>query len=339
MRALHDLVAPAKLNLFLHIVGRRADGYHLLQSVFILIDWCDTLHMERRDDGHVQRHDVGTSLPADDLCVRAARALQAASATHWGVDMHLEKRIPQGAGLGGGSSDAATTLLALNTLWDLHWPRERLAELALGIGADVPFFIFGQPAWAEGVGERLTPLTGSLALPQPWLDAAYVVIKPPQSIATATLFTAQELKRDTKPAIISDFLAAASSVEALQAVMGQPAMGQSASALALRSTPAPQGVAQETPFATRAAPLFLPWRNDLQPAAQVHCPPVQEAVQWLDRRFGNSRMTGSGSAVFSVVMHAASDRAAQSALSELPAGWKGRVCHALREHPLRQALG
>ena len=135
LNALFDLPAPAKLNLFLHIVGRRPDGYHLLQSVFVLIDWCDTLHLERRTDGRLQRHDLGSALPADDLCLRAARLLQAESGSALGVDISIVKRVPWGAGLGGGSSDAATVLLGLNHLWGLHWPRERLLALGARLGA------------------------------------------------------------------------------------------------------------------------------------------------------------------------------------------------------------
>jgi 4-diphosphocytidyl-2-C-methyl-D-erythritol kinase len=122
LRALWDLPAPAKLNLFLHLIGRRADGYHLLQSPFVLIDWADVLHLERRGDGHLHRHDLGAALPADDLCLRAARALQAATGCTLGADIHIDKRVPAGAGLGGGSSDAATVLLALNRLWQLKLP-------------------------------------------------------------------------------------------------------------------------------------------------------------------------------------------------------------------------
>jgi hypothetical protein len=158
LRALLDVPAPAKLNLFLHVVGRRADGYHLIESVFVLIDWCDLLHFERRDDGALARHDLGPALPADDLCLRAARRLQRESGCPLGADITLDKRVPWGAGLGGGSSDAASTLLALNRLWGLRWPRERLLALALQLGADVPFFVGGTNAFVEGIGERLTPL-------------------------------------------------------------------------------------------------------------------------------------------------------------------------------------
>jgi 4-diphosphocytidyl-2-C-methyl-D-erythritol kinase len=156
---LYDVVAPAKLNLFLHVVGRRADGYHLLQSVFVLIDWFDTLHFERRTDGALARHDLGAALPADDLCLRAARALQAQSGTRFGADISIDKQVPWGAGMGGGSSDAATTLLALNRVWELHWPLSRLFALGLTLGADVPFFLGGRNAWVEGIGEgRLAPI-------------------------------------------------------------------------------------------------------------------------------------------------------------------------------------
>ena len=158
LNALWDVCAPAKLNVFLHVVGRRADGHHLLQSLFVLIDWADTLHFERRSDGELRRHDLTVALPSDDLCLRAARALKAASGTTCGADISIVKEVPWGAGLGGGSSDAATTLLALNRLWGLNWSRAQLHALSLTLGADVPFFIGGNNAWVEGIGERLTPL-------------------------------------------------------------------------------------------------------------------------------------------------------------------------------------
>jgi 4-diphosphocytidyl-2-C-methyl-D-erythritol kinase len=185
--------APAKLNLFLHVVGRRADGYHLLQTVFRFIDHGDTLHFSPRDDAAIVRIDPIPGVPAeDDLVVRAAHALQAATGTRHGVDIRLEKRLPMGGGLGGGSSDAATTLLALNHLWALGLSRRELQAIGLGLGADVPVFVFGENAFAEGVGEALR----SLALP----PAAYLVLVPPVAIATADIFRAAELRRDT-PAI------------------------------------------------------------------------------------------------------------------------------------------
>ncbi len=195
-----DVPAPAKLNLFLHVVGRRADGYHLLQSVFMLIDWCDTLHFELRRDGRIQRHDPhGSSLPADDLCVRAATLLQQACDSPLGIDITLDKRIPMQAGLGGGSSDAASTLLALNHLWGLHWPTERLMGLGMQLGADVPFFLGGRNAWVEGIGEQLTPLD----LP----DGQFLVLKPPTGVSTPEIFQHPALNRQEKRHIIEDFLA------------------------------------------------------------------------------------------------------------------------------------
>ncbi|HOK11163.1 MAG TPA: 4-(cytidine 5'-diphospho)-2-C-methyl-D-erythritol kinase [Ottowia sp.] len=199
MRALYDLPAPAKLNLFLHVTGRRADGYHLLQSAFMLIDWCDTLHVERRADGVVSREDLGPALPADDLIVRAARALRQASGGGAGAHIAVHKRIPAQAGLGGGSSDAATTLLALNRLWGLNLSRAQLTRIGLALGADVPFFLHGGHGWVEGIGERIQ----TLRLP----PARFLVVKPPQGLETARIFQAPELKRDSESATISGFAA------------------------------------------------------------------------------------------------------------------------------------
>jgi 4-diphosphocytidyl-2-C-methyl-D-erythritol kinase len=192
--------APAKLNLFLHVVGRRADGYHLLQSAFALLDFGDTLHFTRREDGMVNRTSSLAGVAAEnDLVVRAARLLQRESSTRFGADIAVEKRIPMGGGLGGGSSDAASTLMTLNRLWGLNIPRIRLQILALSLGADVPFFVFGQNAWAEGVGESLQPLT----LPTWW----YVVLTPPAQVPTPLVFGHPELTRNTIPLKIADFSA------------------------------------------------------------------------------------------------------------------------------------
>lgn len=199
MKALYDLPAPAKLNLFLHIVGRRDDGYHLLQSAFVLIDWCDTLHLERRDDARLARHDLGGALPPDDLCLRAAALLQCESGTRFGADISIEKRVPSGAGMGGGSSNAATTLLALNRLWGLAWPRSRLLALGLSLGADVPFFLGGECAFVEGIGEKLTPID----IPHQW----FAVVKPAASVATRAIFESPLLIRNTEAVILSGFLA------------------------------------------------------------------------------------------------------------------------------------
>ena len=295
LHALYDLPAPAKLNLFLHVVGRRADGYHLLQSPFMLIDWADTLHLERRGDGRLRRHDLGPALPADDLCLRAARALQAASGTGWGADIHIDKLVPWGAGLGGGSSDAATTLLALNRLWGLDWPRARLAQLALPLGADVPFFVGGDNAFVEGIGEQLTPID----LPQ----AAYFVVKPSASLPTPDIFKHPKLIRDTERVMIVGSLDEASTqVERIGGRSWTPGHGEFG-------------------------------RNDLQAPAEDQCPEVTQVARWLETRFGNSRMTGSGSAVFSRVGESGQPQA--TSLAELPPGWVGRSCRSLAEHPLK----
>jgi 4-diphosphocytidyl-2-C-methyl-D-erythritol kinase len=288
LRQLWDVPAPAKLNLFLHVIGRRADGYHLLQSVFQLVDWADRLHFERRDDGRLLRHDLGPALPEDDLCLRAARTLQAHSGTSLGVDISVDKELPWGAGMGGGSSDAASTLLALNRLWGLDWPRQRLLAIGLMLGADVPFFVGGSNAWVEGIGEKLTPLS----LPPQW----FAVIKPAAAIATLEIFEHPLLRRDTEAAILSGLLADDPELTGLSGGWG---------------------------------------RNDLQPPAQDRCPEVAQAARWLEARFGNSRMTGSGSAVFS---RAGAERPPEATFpaESLPPGWVGRMCRGLERHPLRE---
>ena len=198
MSELREFPAPAKLNLMLRVTGRRADGYHLLQTVIRFIDYGDTLSFHVREDGVVHRvNDIAGVPAADDLSVRAARRLQQACGTRLGADLTLRKRLPVGGGLGGGSSDAATTLLALNELWRAGLPRERLLALALELGADVPVFVGGESALVEGIGERLTPLD----LPADW----YLVLVPPVAVPTARIFSHNQLKRDSKPIKITAF--------------------------------------------------------------------------------------------------------------------------------------
>lgn len=260
---LSGVPAPAKLNLFLHIVGRRADGYHLLQSVFMLIDWCDTLDFERRAGGQISREDSTPGLlPEVDLCVRAARALQQATGCTQGAHIRLNKSIPAEAGMGGGSSDAATCLLALNRLWALGLSRRELIAIGLGLGADVPFFIGGRNAWVEGVGERLTPVS----LP----SARFAVVKPATGASTQAIFSAPMLQRDTKTAILQGFAANAKSER------------------------------QETGerIACDLQKILAFGHNDLQPVAQTLCPDVVSCLDWLSARGLHGRMTGSGTAVF-----------------------------------------
>lgn len=199
MQAIYDVAAPAKLNLFLHVTGRRADGYHLLQSVFMLLDWHDTLHFERRAGGALSREDLATPLPADDLVLRAARALQQASGCTEGAHIRIHKRLPAEAGLGGGSSDAASCLLALNRLWGLGLPLPALEKIGLALGADVPFFLRGRNAWVEGIGEKITPVDVPAA--------RFVVVKPARGLATKDIFQHPALKRDRDGATISGFAA------------------------------------------------------------------------------------------------------------------------------------
>jgi 4-diphosphocytidyl-2-C-methyl-D-erythritol kinase len=199
MKSLYDVPAPAKLNLFLHITGRRPDGYHLLQSVFMLIDWCDTLHFEKRHGGGISREDLTMALPDNDLITRAAHLLQHHTGCTDGVHIAVEKQIPAQAGMGGGSSDAASCLLALNRLWKLKLNMSELEQLGLKLGADVPFFLRGRNAWVEGIGEKITPID---------LPAAHFwVIKPPTGLETSQIFAHPDLKRDTNTATISVFAA------------------------------------------------------------------------------------------------------------------------------------
>ncbi len=288
--------APGKLNLFLHITGRRADGYHLLQTVFQFIDRCDWLYFNVRDDGVIQRiTDVPGVPPEHDLTVRAAHLLREAggglldpalcggSSRHpasrctgtslCGVDIRIEKHLPMGGGLGGGSSDAATTLVALNKLWGLNLPVEQLAALGLQLGADVPVFVLGHAAWAEGVGEQLTPVD----VAEPW----YLVVAPPCHVSTAKIFSAPELTRSLPAIKIGGFL-----------------LGE--------------GV------------------NVCEPVVCEHYPQVAEALRWLSQ-FGQARMTGTGACVF---VSFEDEAAAHRALEHLPPAWQGFVAKGMNQSPL-----
>ncbi|MCU0930204.1 MAG: 4-(cytidine 5'-diphospho)-2-C-methyl-D-erythritol kinase [Serpentinimonas sp.] len=303
-RELLDVPAPAKLNLFLHVVGRRPDGYHLLQSVFVLLDWADVLHFERRAGGRVDRSDVhpgAQALPADDLCVRAARALQQATGCTEGVHITLDKRLPAQAGLGGGSSDAATCLLALNRLWRLGLSPAELQRIGVTLGADVPFFLGGQNAWVEGIGEQITPLV----LPD-W-PARFLVAKPPEGVSTPQIFGHPTLKRDTKRSIIEDFVASTG------------------------SQPDPKhGNGWTTP---------LYGHNDLQAPAEMLCPDINWGLERFRQMGLAGRMSGSGSAIFSPLGRAGGidptvESEHQALLAGWPSGWVVRVCNRLDRHPL-----
>ena len=295
LKALFDVPAPAKLNLFLHITGQRADGYHLLQSVFMLIDWCDTLHFERRVDGQISRHDLTAVLPADDLCLRAARLLRTEAASSHGADISIVKNVPWGAGMGGGSSDAASTLLALNRLWDLNWPLSKLLPLGLKLGADVPFFLGGHNAWVEGVGEKLTPLT----LPA----RRFAVVKPAASLETRAVFGDAALVRNTPAATLKGF-----TEHAKQAQLN-------------------------------GRRLIEFGANALQPVAEKHCAEVRLAAECLRGVMGNSRMTGSGSAVFAEFDGANVELESTALLKVrrlLNSTWTVKTCRNLQQHPLSE---
>lgn len=278
--------APAKLNLFLHVIGRRADGYHLLQSVFQLIDRCDTLDFFRHDDGLIRRINTIDAIPESaDLVIRAAKLLQSHTGSPWGAEIHLHKQLPMGGGVGGGSSDAATTLMALNHLWQCQLTPTELMQLGLQLGADVPFFIFGKNAFVEGIGEVLQ----EVACPKRF----FVVIEPGVHIPTPTIFSAKELTRDTKPVRIADFSNAAK----------------------------------------------MAWKNDLQAVACALHPPVQDAIDWLNRYSSqhkieteNAMMTGSGSCVF---LSVSNENDAKKIQAAVPDHWRSWVAKALDHHPFR----
>lgn len=322
-KSLHDVSAPAKLNLFLHVTGRRTDGYHLLQSVFSLIDWADTLHFEarphRQHDGGLSREDLTTPLPADDLVLRAARALQTATGHAGGAHIAIAKHIPAQAGLGGGSSDAASTLLALNRLWRLQLGLEQLAAIGLTLGADVPYFLHAAharsnaSAWVEGVGERVTPLPADLEPTRLMPGHALLVVKPEAGLETAAIFRDPALKRDSFAARISGFAAD--------------------SGVGSASVKNPGGLEQNEQGFKKF--MLEDARNDLQPVAQRLCPGVTQALEWLNSLGLSGRMTGSGSAVFAWVppdMHVRA-RFSSTAIA-VPDHMQIRWCSSLEVHPL-----
>lgn len=263
--ALYDVPAPAKLNLFLHVTGRRPDGYHELQTVFRFIDLCDRLDFDLRQDGLIAREGAAMPglAPEDDLVIRAARALQQATGTKQGAQIRYSKRIPSGAGLGGGSSDAATTLIALNRLWKTNLDREALMRLARPLGADVPVFVFGRPAFAEGIGDVLT----DVELP----ENAYLVLRPQGGVPTAQIFGDPNLTRDTKTVIISVF-----------------ARWQTARAHKKDRISVDEDIYGNALFG----------RNDLEPIVLARYPNIRDMAVGLQKQGFHVRMTGSGSCFF-----------------------------------------
>lgn len=274
---LRDCPAPAKLNLFLHIVGQRPNGYHELQTAFQLIDWADTLHFERRDDGAVVHTNPLPGVPPEtDLTVRAARLLKENYGVRFGVDIAIEKRLPAGGGIGGGSSDAATTLFALNRMWQLDLPRETLQTLALKLGADVPFFVFGRNAFAEGLGEELT----AIDLPK----RHFLVVNPRVHVATDKIFRSPLLTRDTKRCTMAFFL-------------------EHANKNLFEANEKPN------------EKLDKMFRNDMQFVVTREYAEVAAVLDWFGS-FNTARMTGSGASVFGVFDTKAEAEAACKRLPE-----------------------
>jgi 4-diphosphocytidyl-2-C-methyl-D-erythritol kinase len=272
--------APAKLNLFLRIVGRRDDGYHLLQTVFQLLDWGDRVRLRTRPDDVVERTSGMVGVPPEaDLAVRAAQLLKSHTGCRGGADIAVEKRVPAGGGLGGGSSDAATVLVALNRLWGTGLAIDELAALGLELGADVPVFVHGRSAWAEGVGERLQPLD----LP----PASYVIVDPGVQVSTAAFFRAPELTRHAPPATISSFL---------------------------------EGSVSDNVFA---------------PLARVRHPEIARAMDWLER-FGQARLSGSGSCVF---VRTDSRSAGETIAARCPTPFRAYVADGVNVSPLLAQAG
>lgn len=256
--ALYDVPAPAKINLFLHVVGQRPDGYHLLQTAFRFVGLYDFLDFDVRTDGQIQREGQGADNVAaqDDLVVRAALALQNATGTSLGAQIRYRKNIPSGGGMGGGSSNAATTLMALNKLWQTGLDRTQLMRLAANLGADVPVFVYGRPAFAEGIGDELTALDLT--------ERAYLLAQPAQAVPTAAVFSDPDLTRDTacvKMSVFTDWQ--------------------------INSSPNSCGQFQQ---------LF--GRNDLEAVVFAKYPKVQSAVAWLQKQGLHVKMTGSGSCLF-----------------------------------------
>jgi 4-diphosphocytidyl-2-C-methyl-D-erythritol kinase len=275
MQATITLLSPAKINLFLHITGRREDGYHELQTLFQLLDWGDSLSFTANNSGKITLRGMDMNIPTtENLIFRAARLLQRGDA---GVDIVVQKRIPAGAGLGGGSSNAATTLLALNHLWQLQLPRDELQALGATLGADVPVFVGGRTAWAEGIGEVLTPVD----LEQRW----YVIITPCCHVSTSQIFSHLQLTRNTSPIKMAAFFEGYS-------------------------------------------------RNDCQQLVRTLYPAVDESLSWLNR-FGEARLTGTGSSVFAGF---GTESEARAVLRQLPGQWTGVVARGLNQSPVTASL-
>ncbi|HEU0230854.1 MAG TPA: 4-(cytidine 5'-diphospho)-2-C-methyl-D-erythritol kinase [Burkholderiaceae bacterium] len=322
--ALYDVPAPAKLNLFLHVVGRRADGYHLLQTVFRFIDLNDSLDFDARGDGRISCHNPGLTDPSDDLIVRAARALQQAAAIKTGAHIVCRKTIPMGGGLGGGSSDAATTLIALNRLWGAGLSRAELMRLGLSLGADVPVFVFGQSAFAQGVGEKLAAVE--------LRERAYIVAQPFRNVPTQAIFQSPELTRNTACVKIAVF----SNWQKSSGTDGVGGRGGNGGTDSGGDGTLGKGYGQG---------LALFGRNDLEPVACAMYPEVGRLAGRFRECGVVARMTGSGGCFFAEFVNMDQARTclrevtdtipSHSEGGEAPVIKRSWLCQGLTEHPLR----
>lgn len=324
---LRGLPAPAKLNLFLHVTGRRPDGYHLLETVFELIDLCDTIDLVRRDDGVVRLRDPLPGVAdAEHLCVRAANALRGHCQIPLGVEIGLRKVIPIGGGLGGGSSDAATVLIGLNRLWELGLDTPALARIGVSLGADVPVFVHGHPAFGRGIGEDLLVID----LPECW----YVVVQPPIQVPTGVIFSSPNLTRNTKPIKITGFSLPEQAVKEHNPGHNK-SPGQSSRDLGREPSP-------------ELAQALALGRNDLQPVTEMLFPAVRDALRQLQRAVASGsgsssgkkpkaqvRMSGSGACVFVPVADKAAGESVMRVLKEHgPMKVRAWVVKSLSRHPL-----
>lgn len=330
MKASLRVPAPAKLNLFLHVVGQRADGYHLLQTAFTLVDWQDELVFESRQDSQIHRVSNLTGVAAeDDLVVRAARLLQKHTGTSLGANIHVDKHLPSGAGLGGGSSDAATTLMALNYLWSTGLEDEELAALGVQLGADVPVFIFGQDAFAQGIGEQLQVIE---LKPQ-----AYVLIQPDLEIPTPVIFKAPQLKRDTPAQDYESVLQGLQNVQACieDAVKGRVNVEQVAEG-------------DERTEECKGSSLYY-GQNDLEAVALALYPSLKCLVDALHQAGWPVRMTGSGSCFFLPLATQEQAQAVATQIRTWAMAWQQRscenlaikcvhACKSVNRHPIKALL-
>jgi 4-diphosphocytidyl-2C-methyl-D-erythritol kinase len=366
MNNLRNIPAPAKLNLFLHVVGQRDDGYHLLETFFDLIDWNDTLSFDLRGDGALVLANPLPGVPPQiDLCVQAAAHLAQYARSRErdvpGVTISVDKQLPIGGGIGGGSSDAATTLLALNRLWNLNFPRATLAKIGLALGADVPIFIQGLPSWASGIGEKLEPT-------KLWPGLFYVVLVPDTQVPTSAIFSASELTRDTKSLRIEGSLFEESlllenmrSEKSRASKSSKEIDKKSVSVLAMKEIVGMSGVSEISAtsmtklgsnsgsgFGSNSAQVvkFSALKNDLQAVAVTRFPKVASSLAVLKTASAGHhstnmvvppRMTGSGACVFAGFSSeetalAVAEKASQSA----EANTFIKVARSLRQHPLRE---